>query len=242
MLEFLQVQKSYGDRPILSIPSLQLDQGIYWLQGSNGSGKTTLLRMIAGLLPFRGDIVLKATSLRRSPVEYRRAVSWADAEPLYPDFLKGRDLVAFYQEIRQASSQQVDSLVTLFQINSFLSAPIGTYSSGMVKKLSLVLAFIGTPSLITLDEPLVTLDKESIPALYNLISTSYREKNTGFLISSHQDLATGALPEEKMLFVSGQTIHLSSPVASLSAEANSPEANSPEANSSEANSPYPKTP
>ena len=211
MLEFLQVQKSYGDRPILSIPSLQLDKGIYWLQGSNGSGKTTLLRMIAGLLPFRGDIILNGTSLRRSPVEYRRAVSWADAEPLYPDFLKGRDLVAFYQEIRKASPQQVDSLLQLFQVKSFLSAPIGTYSSGMVKKLSLVLSFIGNPSLITLDEPLVTLDRESIPALYSLISSSYLEKNTSFLISSHQDLATGALPEERILSVSGQTLSLSSP-------------------------------
>jgi ABC-2 type transport system ATP-binding protein len=208
MLQFLQVQKSYGDRPVLSIPSLQLDKGIYWLQGSNGSGKTTFLRMIAGLLPLRGDIVLNGASLRRSPVEYRRLVSWADAEPLYPDFLKGRDLVAFYQEIRKASPQQVECLLQLFQVKPFLSAPVGTYSSGMVKKLSLVLAFIGSPSLITLDEPLVTLDKESIPALYHLISESYRERNISFLISSHQDLATGALPEEKILAVRGQTIEI----------------------------------
>lgn len=208
MLEFWQVQKSYGDRPVLSIPSLQLDKGIYWLQGPNGSGKTTFLRMIAGLLPFRGDIILNGSSLRRTPVEYRRLVSWADAEPLYPDFLKGRDLVAFYQEIRKASPAQVESLLQLFQVKSFLSTPIGAYSSGMVKKLSLVLAFIGSPSLITLDEPLVTLDRESIPALYNLISASYLEKNTSFLISSHQDLATGALPEEKILTVLGQTIEI----------------------------------
>jgi ABC-2 type transport system ATP-binding protein len=206
MLEFLQVQKSYGDRPVLSIPSLRLPEGIYWLRGSNGSGKTTFLRMIAGLLPFRGDIVLKNTSLRRNPVEYRRSVSWADAEPLYPDFLKGQDLVAFYREVRKASTQQVDELTDLFQIRSYLPAPIGTYSSGMVKRLSLVLAFIGLPALITLDEPLVTLDQDSIPMLYHYITACYRENNTSFLISSHQDIATGALPEEKVLSAAGQTI------------------------------------
>ena len=206
MLEILQVQKWYGDRPVLSIPSLQLPEGIYWLRGSNGSGKTTFLRMIAGLLPFRGDIVIKAISLRRQPVDYRRSVSWADAEPLYPDFLKGRDLVAFYREVRRASAQQVDELTDLFQVRSYLPAPIGTYSSGMVKRLSLVLAFIGHPVLITLDEPLVTLDQDSIPLLYDLITRSYREYNTSFLISSHQDIATGALQEEKVLRAAEQTI------------------------------------
>ena len=206
MLEFLQVQKSYGDRTVLSIPSLQLADGIYWLRGSNGSGKTTFLRMIAGLLPFRGDILLKNISLHRKPVDYRRSVSWADAEPLYPDFLKGRDLVAFYREVRKAPAQQIEELIDLFQVRSYLPAPIGTYSSGMVKRLSLALAFIGHPALITLDEPLVTLDQDSIPLLYNLITRSYREHNTSFLISSHQDIAKGALPEEKVLSAAGQTI------------------------------------
>jgi len=210
MLQFLQVQKAYGDRPVLSIPSLQLGKGIYWLQGSNGSGKTTFLRMIAGLLPFRGDILLNERSLHKTPVEYRRSVSWADAEPLYPDFLKGRELVAFYREIRSAPPEQVDYLTELFQVRSYLSAPVGTYSSGMTKKLSLVLAFMGNPSLITLDEPLVTLDRESIPALYDLIARCWLEKNTSFLISSHQELATGALPEEKVISVVDQTIKLRS--------------------------------
>lgn len=206
MLECLHIQKSYDSRTILSIPSLQLGKGIYWLRGPNGSGKTTFLRLIAGLLPFRGDIVLNGINLHRAPVKYRRSVSWADAEPLYPDFLKGRDLVAFYREIRAASPQQIDRLTDLFQVRAYLPAPIGTYSSGMVKRLSLVLAFIGSPSLIMLDEPLVTLDQDSIQALYSLIGNCYLEKDISFLISSHQDIARGALPEEKMLFASGQSI------------------------------------
>jgi ABC-2 type transport system ATP-binding protein len=208
MLTFTSTTKSYGNREILSIPSLQLDAGIYWLQGSNGSGKTTLLRMIAGLLPFKGDIHLNNFSQRKEPLAYRRSVSWADAEPLYPDFLKGQDLLAFYKEVRKASTEQVNSLTDLFQVRSYLTAPIGAYSSGMVKRLSLVLAFIGRPSLITLDEPLVTLDKDCIPLLYQLITTSYQNDKTSFLISSHQDLATGSLPEEKILAVHNANLHL----------------------------------
>ena len=207
MLEFKEVQKSYGQQEILSIPSMQLDKGIYWLQGANGSGKTTLLRMIAGLLPYKGDITFNGLSLRRDPVAYRRLVSWADAEPLYPAFLSGQDLVSFYQAIRKATREQVEELIGIFRVRSYLSVAIGAYSSGMIKRLSLVLAFIGSPSLIALDEPLVTLDREAIPDLYTLIRATHLRQGTSFLISSHQDLQADALPIEKTLMVSGQTIN-----------------------------------
>jgi ABC-2 type transport system ATP-binding protein len=208
MLEFIQVQKSYGRQEILSIPSLQLDKGIYWLQGANGSGKTTLLRMVAGLLPFKGDIQFDGLNLRREPVAYRRSVSWADAEPLYPAFLSGQDLVSFYQAIRKAPREQVEELINAFKVRSYLSVAIGAYSSGMTKKLSLVLAFMGNPSLIALDEPLVTLDHEAIPALYQWINTAYLQRNTSFLISSHQDLQMSALPIGKTLMVGDRTMRI----------------------------------
>src|SRR5689334_21275323 len=103
MLEFTRLEKAYGSRAILSIPSCLLDQGSYWLQGPNGSGKTTLLRIIAGIISFKGDIHLEGHSLRHDPVAYRRAISLADAEPRYPAFLTGNDLMSFYLSVRKAS-------------------------------------------------------------------------------------------------------------------------------------------
>ena len=206
MLEFISIQKFYGRRQVLDIPSLQLEKGIFWLQGANGSGKTTLLRMTGGLLPFKGDIRLDGVSLRKDPVSYRRAVSWSDAEPLYPAFLSGEDLLSFYLDIRGVSRDKAEYLVNLFQVRSYLASPIGTYSSGMVKKLSLLLAFVGDPSLIILDEPLVTLDHEAIPVVYRLVKETWHQKGTCFLISSHQELQASDLPITQKLTVAGQTL------------------------------------
>ena len=199
MLQFANVYKTYDQQPVLEISNLTLERNIYWLQGINGSGKTTFLSMLAGLIPFNGDILLDGINLRQNPLSYRRLVNFAEAEPLYPDFLTGIELVEFYQDIRKAASVQTDLLVNLFNMHRFLSMPIGSYSSGMIKKLSLLLAFIGKPSLILLDEPLATLDEGSVHILPELISAYNKEFKTCFIFSSHQPFKSYSLVINKIL-------------------------------------------
>jgi len=188
MLQFDHVYKTYNQQPVLDISHLKLEKNIYWLKGINGSGKTTLLSILAGLIPFKGDIQLDGVNLRNDPVSYRSLVNFAEAEPLYPDFITGDELVRFYQEIRKAASVQIDMLINLFKMHHFLRSSIGTYSSGMVKKLSLLLAFIGKPSWLLLDEPLAMLDEGSIHILPDLINAYHKEFKTGFIFSSHQPI------------------------------------------------------
>ncbi len=208
MLQFVHAQKFYGEQPVLRIPSLRLDKGVYWLQGINGSGKTTLLRMMAGLIPFDGDILFDGTSLHHKPLVYRRNLSWAEAEPMYPDFITGQELVAFYQDIRKASFLQIDKLIVLFRIQNYLSMPIGSYSSGTIKKLSLLLAFIGNPPLILLDEPFATLDAEAAILLPDLITEYQRDLGVSFIFSSHQPIKPGSLSINKKLVISDHSILL----------------------------------
>jgi len=207
MLQFEQVHKSYDQHAVLEIPSLQLEKNIYWLQGPNGSGKTTFLRMLAGLIPFKGDILLNGVNLRENPLPYRRLVSFAEAEPLYPSFITGNELVSFYKEIRKAESTQTDMLVNFFRMHRFLPQPVGSYSSGMIKKLSLLLAFIGRPSLILLDEPLSTLDDSALHHMPELISAYHKEFGTCFIFSSHQPFNSYSTVIKKIL-ITDQTLQL----------------------------------
>lgn len=199
MLQFDRVYKTYNQQPVLDISHLKLERNIYWLKGINGSGKTTLLGMLAGLIPFQGDVQLNGINIHHDPVSYRSLVNFAEAEPLFPDFITGHELVCFYQEIRQAATVQIDMLINLFKMHHFLRSPIGTYSSGMVKKLSLLLAFIGKPSLLLLDEPLATLDEGSVHILPDLINAYHKEFKTGIIFSSHQIINTFSLTINQIL-------------------------------------------
>jgi ABC-2 type transport system ATP-binding protein len=207
MIQFHHITKTYDQQPVLQIHSLKLERGIYWLQGANGSGKTTLLRMLAGLIPFEGEIQVGDIDLVKDPLCYRRIVNFAEAEPLYPDFITGSELVNFYKETRKASADQTDMLIYLFKMQDYISTPVKTYSSGMIKKLSLLLAFIGNPQLVLLDEPLATLDEQSIRILPGLISAYSTEFRTCFIFSSHQSFKTGLLKITKIL-ISDRSLQL----------------------------------
>ena len=87
----------------------------------------------------------------------------------------------------------------------FYEHPCGTYSSGMLKKLSLALAFLGEPKVIMLDEPLITIDDRAVECMYDLIR-QYHAQGVTFLLSSHQDFEAGALPVQSTFIVSNQTI------------------------------------
>jgi ABC-2 type transport system ATP-binding protein len=208
MLTFFQVEKSYGSKRVLDIPAFELAAGVYWLQGSNGTGKTTLLRMLAGIVPFRGEIRLQRLSLRSDPVRYRRAIGWADAEPVYPDFLTGADLLAFYRGILHPPPGQVEELIEELGVASWLDSRAATWSSGMCKKVSLLLAFLGRPGLILLDEPLVTLDSVGVASLYALVAKRWETDGTSFILSSHQSLPQSALPGLRTLEISNIAIEL----------------------------------
>lgn len=206
MLELRNIKKHYNKNLALEISFLQLESGIYWVRGTNGSGKTTLLKMIAALLPFEGDIIFKDISLKKEPLTYRQNIGWAEAEPLFPSFMTGKDLLSLYQEIRRVKQKEVNSLLELFNMTDYVNNAIGTYSTGMVKKLSLVLAFLGHPPLIVLDEPLITLDADAFNMACNFIEEKNKSTGTTFLISSHQDLDIELSLLGKEITVSNQTV------------------------------------
>ncbi len=205
MLEVSNFTKSYGDQTILTIDSLQLKPGVHLIKGDNGSGKTTFFKCLAGILPFKGRVSLDKLSLLESPIAYRYRVNFAEAEPLYPGFLTSKDLIRFIGKTKQASKDQQAWYTSKLGVDSFYEKACDTYSSGMMKKLSLVLAFLGNPKMIILDEPLITLDKQTREDLFALIR---QKAETIFLLSSHQPIENNLLPINTTFIIHQKTLHV----------------------------------
>lgn len=207
MLSLQQVKKSYSSQLILNISELNLPTGIHWLRGKNGSGKTTLMKIIAGQIPFEGSIAINDINLMDNPVSYRKQISYAEAEPLYPGFLTGSELLRFVQKVRKASNQDREKVVDDWNISGFIDNRVETYSSGMVKKLSLAIAFLGQPKLILLDEPLITLEDSALPILFQLVRDRVQQ-GASFMITSHQAFPESELRLTSKVMVENQTVRI----------------------------------
>lgn len=205
MLLINNFEKRYNDALILKIEKLEFEKGIHWIKGENGSGKSTLFKSIAGLIPFQGTIRLNHLDCVDNPVAFRRQINFAEAEPLYPDFLTAKDLIRFVGKTKNATAENMATITKHFGVDSFYEKACGTFSSGMLKKLSLVMAFLGDPKLIILDEPLITLDEQTRMKLVALIKT-YLGNGVLFLISSHQ-LIENNLAVSQTLEIKNQSIH-----------------------------------
>jgi len=186
-LNIQNLLKKYGSYTVLDFPELQLDQGIYWIKGGNGTGKTTLFRIIAGQTPFSGSLTLNQIDIRKKPAAYRSMISYAEAEPSYPEYITGNDLLNYHIAVRKAEREICNNLTARFGMTAFMDQKIGSYSSGMLKKLSLICAFTGNIELYILDEPLITIDTQAAEVLYSLIE-EYNGQGKSFLLSSHQDI------------------------------------------------------
>jgi ABC-2 type transport system ATP-binding protein len=192
LLSLTNIIKRYGSHEVLNFSEWNVHKGIHWLKGGNGTGKSTLFRIISGQIPFKGEVQLNGVNLRIEPVKYRSKISFAEAEPQYPLFVKGRELIDFYIETRKADRKQAKELADYFEMTPFLDNVVGSYSSGMLKKLSLICALIGDAELFILDEPLITIDVLSAEKLNKLI-TEKAAQGKSFLISSHQEVSNDQL-------------------------------------------------
>lgn len=188
MLLLQNFSKHYGPTPVITTTNLTLPPAIYWLKGPNGVGKSTFLKSIAGIVHSHGDITAPPVSLKQNPVAYRKRVSFAEAEPLYPEFLTGTDMIGLFTAARQGSHHDTQQRLDQMNMYEYINEPIGTYSSGMQKKLAILLAFIGTPNIILLDEPLITLDTNALDILSRWITQQHDQHNATFIIASHQPL------------------------------------------------------
>lgn len=206
MLQLCNFSKTYHGRAVLRIDAFTLAPGTYWLQGANGSGKSTLLKSIAGITSFEGDILLAGLSVKKQAVAYRHLVNFAEAEPLFPEFLTGTELIRLFKAAKKGPPHQEDFYLESLQMTAYVHEPVGTYSSGMLKKLSLVLAFLGRPTCILLDEPLTTLEAAAVPVLCSWMANQQAQQGTSFLLSSHQALAAEALPNVQKLLVEQATL------------------------------------
>ena len=158
---------------------------IFGLLGPNGAGKTTTIKMLAGLVePDSGSVTYPA--LGRKPrigavLEGSRNLYWR---------MSPWENIRYFGEIKGVPMAQLrrqsTELLELFGLTEKRDRPAQTLSRGMQQKLAVVLAFLGEPELMLLDEPTLGLDVASSQTIQRLLRQLCNERNLTIIITTHQ--------------------------------------------------------
>jgi ABC-2 type transport system ATP-binding protein len=165
LLDVRQVHATYGKQDILRGVSLRIHAGEWFcLLGPNGVGKSTLVRCISGAVtPTEGDLQIAGKSVVKEPIEAKRRLGFACAPEQLPDLLTGTQCLETFAHARGLREIDADvlELATELRFDRYLNQFVDTYSLGTRQKLCVLLALLGEPSVIVLDEAFNGLDPAS---------------------------------------------------------------------------------
>ncbi len=203
LIVFDQVTHGYGQRGILNHFSwTSPSQGLVLLLGESGSGKTTFLRLIQGLKPQMGSIIVDGVLLQKLSLSQRLS-------------LRQHLVHTVRQQSELLKAAMVEELIQqVMRLHCVLTFPhawfqqeipdvkkhqtIATLSRGQQQRLAVLLATLGKPKIILLDEPLDGLDgyqKQRLAQLIKRLSLQHL-----VIVATHHAEYFSTFAHERLVF------------------------------------------
>ncbi len=214
MIKIENVTKSYirGKKSVDNI-NLEIKDGeIFGFLGPNGAGKTTTIKMITGILnPDQGDIYIDGKSIRKEPIQAKKAFGFVPDSPDMFLKLKGIEYLNFlakiYEVPEEDKKERIQKLTKKFEIYNNLNEQIESYSHGMRQKIVICGALLNNPKNWILDEPMTGLDPKSSFDLKEMMKEHSRNGNAVFFSTHVLEVAeklcdrVGIINNGKLAFV-----------------------------------------
>lgn len=182
------VEKSFGVQPILNKISFSINRGeIVGLVGPNGSGKTTLIRLLNGVIaPDQGSIIID----EKNPIQDGNAIrarcgTLTEEAGLYEELTAYQNLLFFSKLYHVENSSRIEKLLKQLYLDKDQHKKVGTFSTGMKKRLQLAKVLLHQPEFLFLDEPTNGLDPEGIHLIMQVVRHLNQHHHTTILICSH---------------------------------------------------------
>jgi len=192
--EFDGVTIRIGGRSVLSNVSLSVGDGEFiGVLGPNGAGKTTLMRTLLGLIrPSSGTVRV----LGKSPVRGNPEIGYLpQVRTLMPALgMRGLDFIASSVKgerwglpiTTRADRRAIEQTLTAVGATALADRPLSDMSGGERQRLLLAQALLGSPRLLLLDEPLISLDPRHQEAVIGLVRQFCRDRGITVLFSAHE--------------------------------------------------------
>mgnify|MGYP001578560571 CR=1 FL=1 len=185
---------------VLESVTLDLQPGeALGLMGRNGSGKSTLLKIISGIYPPDGGVVVARAPI--TPI-LELGVGWnPDLDAIDNIYLLGSVMGMSLRELKQATGE----ILAFADLERFANLELRHYSSGMAARLAYSVAFTAVREVLILDEIFAVGDagfRERCQARYHEL----RSAGHALLLVSHEPRTIATFCDRALLLEGGRII------------------------------------
>ena len=193
-VEAKSIYKEFKNEIVLNNVNFHLEQGeICGIVGRNGSGKSIFLKMVAGLIiPDEGEIFIKGEKLKKG--DYAKNIGvLLDCTGFLPGYSAMENLISLAQIRNVIGKEEIEEILNRVGLDPSSKKPYRKFSLGMKQKLAIAQAFMEKPELLLLDEPMNSLDEDSVEDMRQFIQDYVKENNASVILTSHNSEDIDAL-------------------------------------------------
>jgi len=182
------LKKQFGGKTAVSNFTLQVTRGeVFGFLGPNGAGKTTSVKMLLSLLkPTAGSASLLGNPLGDRVTRHK--IGFLPEHFRFHEWLKAAEFLDLHGRLfgisKYQRTQKIPQLLALVGLEDRASAPLRTFSKGMLQRIGLAQALLNDPELVFLDEPTSGLDPLGRRLVRDIIN-QLRERGTAVFLNSH---------------------------------------------------------
>jgi len=202
VIDMHKVSIRYGERTILKDLDWCVKKGEHWaVSGQNGSGKSTLLSLVCADNPqsYACDIALfgHPRGSGESIWEIKQRIGYVSPEmhrsyqrnmPTINVVASGlKDTVGLYVRPNESEKERCLQWMKIFGIDHLAQRSFVTLSSGEQRLALVARAFVKTPELLILDEPLHGLDDNYRDRVRNIIELYCNNSENTLIMVSHYE-------------------------------------------------------
>lgn len=146
--------------PVLRGANLHIHTGLSLLLGPNGCGKSTLLKLAAGVeRPDAGSAEIEGHDLWREEIAARRNLAYVPEQPDLTPYATIKDVMRLVCRLRGEPIERGMEALENAGLKGLSNRSIRELSMGQRRRAVLASAWIGSPRVVLLDEPLEALDR-----------------------------------------------------------------------------------
>jgi len=190
MIQIEQLTKRFGSLTAVDELSLEVAVGEFFaFLGPNAAGKTTTIKMLTGLLkPTAGRAIIGHHDIQTSPVEARKLLSYIPDFPFLYDKLSPQEILVMVGQLfgmsRQEAERERDRWFDYLDLNEYRHELTENLSHGTRQRVVFATAFVHSPRILIVDEPMVGLDPKHARLVKDAMKDFTRKGGTVFL-STH---------------------------------------------------------